>query len=182
MRRLVEDLLDLTRMERGITRLQRRVVDVVGLAGHIYRLELPEADRKGLRFTSSLPDEPIYADVDPERSTQVITNLITNALNYTPTGGTIQLIVRVPANGGGVLVQVMDSGVGIAPENLPYIFQPFYRVASAVEGAGLGLSIAREIVELHGGEIQVQSQAGVGSTFTVRLPVVSAPVALVRGS
>jgi signal transduction histidine kinase len=70
----------------------------------------------------------------------------------------------------------MDSGVGIGPDDLPFIFQPFYRVVSAVEGAGLGLSIAREIVELHGGAITVKSRLGQGSTFSVRLPVVAAPV------
>lgn len=181
MRRLVEDLLDLTRMERGITRLDKRVTDMVELAAGIYRLQYPEAERKGLHFTSDLPSAPIYADVDPERITQVITNLVTNALNYTPNGGTVALIVRPAAAGRAVLVQVRDSGVGIAAENLPHIFQPFYRVVSSVEGAGLGLSIAREIVELHGGEIQVQSQKGAGSTFTVQLPVVEAPVAVTGG-
>jgi PAS domain S-box-containing protein len=176
MRRLVEDLLDLTRMERGVTVLQRRVTDVVALVQGIYRLQLPEADRKALHFGVSLPDTPIYADIDPERITQVITNLITNALNYTPAGGTVRLsVVPSPAQ-DQAFVRVMDSGVGIGPDDLPFIFQPFYRVVSAVEGAGLGLSIAREIVELHGGAITVKSRLGQGSTFSVRLPVVAAPV------
>ncbi len=175
MGRLVEDLLDLTRMERGVTRLQRRVTDLVALSQSIYRLQLPEADRKSLHFGVSLPGAPIYADVDPERITQVITNLITNALNYTPAGGTVRLSVVPAQKQDGVLLRVMDSGVGIAPSDLPFIFQPFFRVVSTVEGAGLGLSIAREIVELHGGAIEVKSQAGQGSTFTVRLPVVAAP-------
>ncbi|MFN8377792.1 MAG: PAS domain-containing protein [Anaerolineae bacterium] len=182
MRRLVEDLLDLTRMERGITRLDKRVTNMVALTGSIYSLQLPEAERKGLKFTTSLPDVPIYADVDPERITQVITNLVTNALNYTSSGGSVQLRVCPASSGQTVLVQVEDSGVGIAAENLPHIFQPFYRVVSSVEGAGLGLSIAREIVELHGGEILVQSQKGTGSIFTVQLPVVEAPVAVARSN
>lgn len=173
MRRLVEDLLDLTRMERGVTVLQRRVTDVVALAQGIYRLQLPEADRKSLYFGVSLPDAPIYANIDPERITQVITNLITNALNYTPAGGTVRLSV-VPSPGHDqVLVRVMDSGAGIGPEDMPFIFQPFYRVVSNVEGAGLGLSIAREIVDLHGGEIEVKSRIGQGSTFSLCLPVVT---------
>lgn len=176
MRRLVEDLLDLTRMERGISRLDRRITDLVELTRSNYRLQLPEADRKGLHFTCELPDEPLYADVDPERITQVITNLITNALNYTPDGGFVTLSVTVDPGEQQVVVRVVDSGVGIAADALPYIFQPFYRVVSAVEGAGLGLSIAREIVELHGGEIGVQSTAGGGSTFTVHLPLVAGPV------
>ncbi|MBL8145365.1 MAG: PAS domain-containing protein [Anaerolineae bacterium] len=181
MRRLVEDLLDLTRMERGITRLSKRVTDMVALTDGIYRLQLPEAERKGLNFTARLPDTPIYADADPERITQVITNLVTNALNYTPAGGAVALTIHPAAAPECVLIEVQDSGVGISAESLPYIFQPFYRVASAVEGAGLGLSIAREIVELHGGEISVQSQKGTGSVFTVRLPAVEAP-AVVTGS
>lgn len=177
MRRLVEDLLDLTRMERGITRLDKRVTDVVALTASVYRLQLPEAERKGIHFVSDLADAPIYAELDPERITQVITNLVTNALNYTPAGGNVSLRVQPAAPNQGVRVEVQDSGVGIAAENLPFIFQPFYRVVSTVEGAGLGLSIAREIVELHGGEIQVQSEKGVGSTFSIRLPVIEAPPA-----
>ncbi|HYO87237.1 MAG TPA: PAS domain-containing protein, partial [Candidatus Limnocylindrales bacterium] len=181
MRRLVEDLLDLTRMERGVTQLHRRVTDVLALAQSVYRLQLPEADRKSLHFGLSLPGAPIYADIDPERITQVITNLITNALNYTPAGGTVRMSI-VPAQGReSVLIRVMDSGVGISADDLPFIFQPFYRVVSTVEGAGLGLSIAREIVELHGGSIEVKSQSRQGSTFTVRLPVVEAP-AIVTGA
>jgi len=178
MRRLVEDLLDLTRMERGITRLNKRVTDMVALTDGIFRLQLPEAERKTIQFAANLPDAPVFAEADPERMTQVITNLVTNALNYTPAGGTVTLNVCLAASGQAVLIEVQDSGVGIAAESLPYIFQPFYRVASTVEGAGLGLSIAREIVELHGGEITVQSQKGAGSTFTVRLPVVEAPAAV----
>ena len=181
MRRLVEDLLDLTRMERGITRLSKRVTDMVALTDGIYRLQLPEAERKGLHFTASLPDTPIFADADPERITQVVTNLVTNALNYTPPGGTVSLAVHRAANQPWLVIDVQDSGVGIAAESLPHIFQPFYRVASSVEGAGLGLSIAREIVELHGGEILVQSQNGAGSTFTVRLPLVEAPATITGG-
>jgi signal transduction histidine kinase len=163
-------------MERGISRLDRRITDLVELARSNYRLQLPEADRKGLHFTCELPDMPLYADIDPERITQVITNLITNGLNYTPDGGTVTLSVALDSPPQQVVIQVADSGVGIAADALPYIFQPFYRVVSAVEGAGLGLSIAREIVELHGGEITVQSRIGAGSVFTVRLPLVAGPV------
>lgn len=176
MRRLVEDLLDLTRMERGVSVLQRRVTDVVALVQGIYRLQLPEADRQSLHLGVSLPGAPVYANIDPERITQVITNLIANAINYTPSGGTVRLSVVTSPDRNHVLVRVMDSGIGISAEDLPFIFQPFYRVVSNVEGAGLGLSIAREIIELHGGEIEVKSQIRRGSTFSVHLPAINAPV------
>jgi signal transduction histidine kinase len=116
-----------------------------------------------------MPDEPIMVTGDRERLIQVITNLVTNAINYTPPGGTITLTIIVENN--TARIEVEDTGIGIAPENLPHIFQPFYRVVSAVEGTGLGLSIAKEIVEQHQGLLDVRSVPGQGSTFIITLPL-----------
>jgi len=99
----------------------------------------------------------------------VITNLVTNAINYTPANGTVNVVIR--EEDGSAQIAVEDTGIGIASENLPYIFQPFYRVVSEVEGTGLGLSIAKEIVEMHEGTLSVRSQPGKGSIFTITLPL-----------
>jgi signal transduction histidine kinase len=97
---------------------------------------------------------------------QVVTNLVTNAVNYTPTGGSVHVVVA-SGDDGDAIVYVEDTGVGIAPDHLPHIFQPFYRVGDTSEGTGLGLSITREIVEMHEGSIAVESEPGRGSRFTL---------------
>jgi len=126
----------------------------------------PEAERKGIIIASHLPDAPLHIAAAPERMMQVITNLMTNAINHTPEGGQTRISVTVEPE-DGVAIEVRDSG--ISDEHLPYIFQPFYRVGQKGGGTGLGLSITREIVERHGGTISVASEPGHGSIFTVRL-------------
>ena len=175
MKRLVEDLLDVSRFERGVIKLQHSPVVLQEVVESVLDLQRPEAERKNLRLSLKQPDEPVHVHADRERLIQVITNLVTNAINYTPSGGSI--IVRViPVYGEDDqqlrcgLVEVEDTGIGIAEEHLRHLFQPFYRVTSKVEGSGLGLSIAKEIVELHGGRMNVESQPGYGSCFTFWLP------------
>ncbi len=174
MKRLVEDLLDISRFERGIIKLEFKDVILQDLLRNVVQIQQPEAERKQLALAMKFEEAPIHVHADPERLAQVITNLIINAINYTPDGNG-QIEVRLSkvcdVTGNLALVEVEDCGVGIAEEHLPHIFQPFYRVVSQVEGAGLGLSITREIVELHGGEIEVTSRLGVGSTFRFWLPL-----------
>lgn len=178
MRRLVKDLLDISRFERGIIHLQQQMLKLQDLVAQAAALQRPEAERKGLSLSLHMIDEPIYVIVDSERIFQVITNLLTNAINYTPVGGAIKIRVQrfsiKEQDQLYALVQIEDSGIGIASEHLPHIFQPFYRVANEVEGTGLGLNIAKEIIELHGGRIGVESTPGVGSTFSFWLPAVDA--------
>ena len=178
MQRLVEDLLDMSRFERGIIHLKRGVLLLQEIIHRSASVQEPEAERKGLCFTVELPDEPLYAFVDPERVVQVITNLLTNAINYTPPGKNVTArLSRTEENGVSYgLVEVIDTGIGIAQEHLPHIFQPFYRVVSQVEGTGLGLNISKEIVELHDGKIGVESTLKQGSRFYFSLPIVPAPV------
>ena len=178
MQRLVEDLLDMSRFERGIIHLKRGVMLLQEIIHRSTSVQEPEAERKGLRFTVELPDEPLYAFVDPERVVQVITNLLTNAINYTPSGKSVTLRLSKTMDTGVPhgLVEVIDTGIGIAEEHLPHIFQPFYRVVSQVEGTGLGLNIAKEIIELHQGQIGVESVLKRGSRFYFSLPLVPAPV------
>jgi signal transduction histidine kinase len=107
-----------------------------------------------------------------------VTNLITNAINYTPAGGSISVRVVTARDRGGVpayaIVEVEDTGIGISPEHIPHLFEPFYRVQSQIDGTGLGLPISKEIVELHGGRIGVESEPGQGSRFSFWLPIIRA--------
>lgn len=167
MKRLVEDLLDRNRLERGQINVRREPVVLQDLLRRVEKLQRPEAENKPLTLEMQLTETPLLVSVDAERIIQVFTNLLTNAINYTPAGGTIRLVARVEDE--KVLVEVHDTGVGIAPEHLPHIFEPFYRVTSEVDGTGLGLSIARQIVNLHGGELSARSELGIGSCFSVSL-------------
>lgn len=173
MRRLVEDLLDISRFERGVIPLEREIMDVRQTALDVLRLQQPEAERKAVRLVGELPESPLFIQGDPQRIYQVITNLVTNAINYTPEGGTVSVKAAVEndsASGGrNVIIQVQDTGVGIAPEHLVNLFRPFYRAGEQGKGAGLGLTIAKEIVEMHGGQISVESEVGKGTSFRVRL-------------
>jgi signal transduction histidine kinase len=141
----------------------------------VARAQQAEALRKGLTLRADVPESPLVARVDEERINQVITNLVTNAINYTPIGGSVDIRLQTCENNGKVMISVEDSGVGIPPEHLPLIFQPFYRVTNEVEGTGLGLSIAKEIIEQHGGTIEVTSQPGKGSRFDIILTLAQTP-------
>ena len=175
MKKLVEDLLDISRLERGAIPLSRELLHVQPVVEGAVEVQRPEAERKNQSLTLEMPTIPCYIHADAGRLTQVITNLLTNAINYTPEGGSIRVVVEADEANNCVMIHVKDTGVGIDPDNLPHIFQPFFRVMSEVEGTGLGLSIAREIVELHEGTIEVKSTVGKGSTFTVRLGLVPQP-------
>jgi len=172
MKRLVEDLLDISRFERGVIKLNYEDIPLQQLIRTIVAVQLPEAERKQLSLTCDLPKREVRIHADSERLAQVITNLLSNAINYTPNDGKVIVHLRVKNN--RAVVEVEDTGVGISADHLPHIFQPFYRVVSQVEGSGLGLSITQEIIELHGGEIEVASQPGVGSTFRFCLPLPAA--------
>ncbi|MFN8447130.1 MAG: PAS domain S-box protein [Anaerolineae bacterium] len=168
MRQLVDDLLDISRLEHGLIPLRRQEVTIQDVIEAVITLQKPEAERNNLDLRWSLPPEPVTVSGDRERLIQVMTNLLTNAINYTPSGGAVSVTLR--GDDGSACIDVEDTGIGIAPENLPHIFQPFYRVVSEVEGTGLGLSIAKEIVELHGGALNVRSAPRHGSVFTITLP------------
>jgi len=155
--------------------------DLTALAVRVVDSFQTQALEKGVTLTTELaPDgstEPAEVlppmEVDVQRVSQVLFNLLSNALRYTPTGGTIT--VRAERVGDQVRVAVADTGEGIPPEDLPYVFERFYRAdksrARASGGSGLGLAIAKQIVEAHGGRIWVESWVGVGSTFVFTLPV-----------
>ncbi len=171
MGKLVEELLDVSRFERGVISLDRQVVDLRTLVEHAVTIEQPTAQEKGLRLAQQLPPEALEVDIDPNRIMQVLNNLVANAINYTLEGG--QIAVTATREGREAVVRVADTGIGIPPESLDQIFEPFYRVNEAVaRGTGLGLTISREIMDLHGGALTVESELEQGSTFTLRLPLV----------
>jgi PAS domain S-box-containing protein len=172
MAELVENLLDVSRFERGKIPLHRRETDLQELVNRVVRIQQADAERKGITLVIRLHPAPLLAYVDPQRMVQVITNLVGNAINYTSEGG--QIAVELETEGRRAVLRVRDTGIGIAPEMVEHIFEPFFRAEERVAiGTGLGLTIAREIVVLHGGEISVESEVGQGSTFTVKIDLLA---------
>ena len=174
MRRMLHDLLDAAQVDAG----QLRVDAVAQPAARILRqaaeLHGILADDAGVRLRVEAPEEDAEVLADPERVLQVLSNLLGNAVKFTPRGGTIVLSARVRRR--DVCFAVADPGPGIAPELLPHVFDRFRRgQASAGGGAGLGLAIARGIVQAHGGRIWARSRPGAGSTFRFTLPRPATP-------
>jgi two-component system OmpR family sensor kinase/two-component system sensor histidine kinase BaeS len=170
--RLVDDLRDLALAEAGQLRLDELPVDLAALAQVAVTNFGPAARDAGIELSLELGEEAPQVLGDADRLAQVLRNLLSNALRHTPAGGMV--VLQVGRAGGSVAVTVSDTGSGIAPEDLPYVFDRFYRGDKSRSrrggGAGLGLAIARQLVAAHGGEIGVDSQPGRGTVFTVRLP------------
>ncbi|HML23695.1 MAG TPA: GAF domain-containing protein [Aggregatilinea sp.] len=180
MAELIENMLDVSRFERGVIALYRRPVTLQPIIEDVVAIQQPEAERKGVTLGAEMPAEPLYIIADPQRFAQVITNLITNAINYTSEGGRIKVTVHTETPGVGgadtIVIQVHDTGVGIAPELLSQVFEPFFRAnEGSSTGTGLGLTIVREIINLHEGKLSVDSTLGQGSTFTIRLALAEVP-------
>jgi signal transduction histidine kinase len=168
---LVEDLLDLGRTEDGRIALRPQDTILQDIILQAVETHLPQAQLQQVDLSHDLPFDPLHSHADPNRLMQVLTNLITNALHYTPAEGKIQVTLSAEKAQQTVLICVEDTGKGIAEENLEEIFQPFFRVSEDVKGTGLGLSIAREIIDAHGGQIWVEPALGEGSCFKIRLPL-----------
>ncbi len=172
MKDLAEDLLDLSRMEHGQVSFEFEPVILQELIMPVVYTQKAEADLKKIELTSELSQIPLRIMADRKRITQVITNLVTNAINYTPENGKVSVslktITDAQTNRQYAEISVRDTGVGIAHEHVAHIFDSFYRVDEKVKGTGLGLSISQEIIELHGGNISVESRLGHGSCFKVR--------------
>jgi PAS domain S-box-containing protein len=173
---LTDDLLDMTRFERGVVRLRRELVSLGHLIADVVRSQQWDADQKGIELVMDMPEQPLYAFVDARRMMQVFTNLVVNAINYTADNGHVTVQLRDEDDPGQgqhyALIRVFDNGIGIAAEYLEQIFEPFFRASEGSgRGTGLGLSIAREVVELHGGLLTAESTPGTGSVFSVRLKI-----------
>jgi two-component system, OmpR family, sensor kinase len=169
MRKLIGALLELARLDAGQEQMKRSRFDFARTISDGIELTRPLAGERGVNIHSEMPSLEITGD--PERLAQVVTNLLSNAIQYNKAGGKVRVKLE-PQNGLAVLT-VSDTGNGIPKEDLPHIFKRFYRgdKSRTGGGAGLGLAIARAIVEAHGGVIEVSSEEEVGTAFTVRLPV-----------
>jgi histidine kinase len=171
--RLVEQLLDLSRLESGDVRLHREPVPLAPLVSQVVseiRVSRPDGS---VSLASDVPVELPPVQADRERVHQVLFNLVDNAVRFTPPGGAVT--VSAHTHNGSIEIAVADTGVGIGPEHLPRLFERFYRVDPSRSredgGTGIGLAIARSVVEAHGGHIHAESRLGTGSVFTFDLPV-----------
>lgn len=168
---IVDELLDLARMQSGRVELQQLLMSPVTLMEEAVEAHRAAAAEQGVQLGAIVLPDIGEVLVDRERLQIVFSNLLTNAIRYTPAGGRVEIHARREEE--TVRFEVTDTGEGIPPEHLPHLFEKFYRVPGAPGGsAGLGLSIAKEIVEAHGGDMGVESAVGRGSTFWFTLPVV----------
>jgi CheY-like chemotaxis protein len=179
MVRLVDDLLDVSRITRGKLIIRKHPTELTQIVRNAIDTARPVLDECQQTLTVELPDEPVYVEADSVRLAQVFSNLLNNSARYSERGKQIKLAARVLD--GQVEVRIEDQGVGIAPETLPIIFEMFSQGGSierTQSGLGVGLGLAKRLVELHSGTIEAHSEGiGQGSVFTVRLPVVPMPQA-----
>jgi PAS domain S-box-containing protein len=171
--RLVDDLLDISRITRGRVELRKELVDLAEVATRAVEAARPMIDARRHQLTYEGPPVPVLVNADPTRLTQVIGNLLNNAAKFTETGGRIRLSVGRELNAG--VVRVVDEGIGIAADMLPRIFELFAQAERTLDrsqgGLGIGLTLVRHLVEIHGGSVQAFSAGlGTGSEFVVRLP------------
>jgi signal transduction histidine kinase len=170
MVRIVDDLLDVSRITQGKVELRKERLDLSNVVNAVVELCQPALEAAGHSLTVSLPDEAVILDADAVRLTQVLTNLLNNSVKFTPTAGHIWLIVETTGEVGGhddqVRIRIRDTGVGIAAEMIPKIFELFMQGDTSLErshgGLGVGLTLVRNLVALHGGSVEVHSD-GVGS-------------------
>ena len=176
MIRMIANLLDLSKMDGGQITLQTDYVDLKRIINHIidrlvFTLE-SDSNAGNYNFVREFTTRDIYVDIDQDRMTQVIDNILNNAVKYSPDGGTIT--VKIEDNHRSVIVRISDEGLGISKQDAEKLFDRFYRVDKARSreqgGSGLGLAISKEVIELHGGSIWVDSVEGEGSTFNFELP------------
>jgi signal transduction histidine kinase len=169
---MVDDMLETARLEEGRLELRIERLDLRTLAEQAMRVMRPLASPNH-DLVLSTGTTPIEVTVDPGRVSTILTNLVHNAIKYSPRGGTVHF--RVGSDDGSAVVSVTDQGMGIAPKHMATLFTRFGRIVTAdnshIAGTGLGLYLARELARRHGGDIEARSRLGRGSTFTLRLPL-----------
>jgi two-component system sensor histidine kinase BaeS len=173
LNRLADDLQELALAEAGQLRLEHQPVAIGDMAQAAAEAVRPQVDARRLRLSLDLPPALPLVEADAHRVAQVLRNLLNNAMDFTPRGGQITIAAR--REGAFVLTEVYDTGPGIAPEHLPFVFERFYRAdksrARTTGGAGLGLAIVKQLIEAQGGRVWVNSTLGVGAAFGFALPV-----------
>jgi signal transduction histidine kinase len=172
---MTNDFLDLARLSSGRARLVRAEVDLSKLVRVAVSVVRPQARERGVSITVRAPEDLPYVHGDEQRLHQVVLNLLSNAIKYNKPEGSVTVKIRVDSQDNGyVRATVSDTGRGISDEDLEHLFDKFFRVADAqgyAQGTGLGLSIVKQIVQVHGGQMDVESELGVGSSFSFTIPV-----------
>jgi signal transduction histidine kinase len=171
MQSLLEEMLDVSRFERGVMHLNREPVQLQDLVEETVKRHQSRAEHRGIELRLQAPEDELELSADEKRISQVVNNLILNAMNHTQQDGRVEVsLTRTPENMAEL--QVKDDGVSLPPEMLEQVFQPFSTASQgAVSGTVLGLTLAKEIVQLHGGVIEVESQVDKGTVYTVLLPL-----------
>jgi len=173
--RLIENILNISRIESGVVKVVKEPLSLTGVVKQVIDVALPQARAKNQRIVERLA--PVYYQVEADHDMihQAVLNLLSNAIKYTPDGGTITLAVTVDERREIAVCDIADTGAGISSEDLPHIFDKFYRVranSKMAKGTGLGLTLVKHIIEtVHGGKLSVTSAPGSGSTFSFELPV-----------
>lgn len=169
--RLVDDLLDLSRISNGKFELRKEPIDISAAVRDAVETSRPLIEERGHELTLLLPPTPVFVDGDRTRLCQVFANLLNNSAKFTEPGGHISLIVE--KQGSDVVVTVCDNGVGISPDLLPHIFEMFMQANRSQGGLGIGLNLVRRLVEMHGGSVEVHgAESGQGTEFIVRISVI----------
>ncbi len=175
LNRLIEDILNISRIESGLTKVDKKPVSLTILMEEQLPMIKGYAEEKNIKIVSQKPIvfDQVYADKD--MLSQVVVNLLSNAVKYTPAGGSVRIETEVDGTAGIARVSVIDTGVGVPEDEVKHVFDKFYRVGankSQAKGTGLGLNLVKQIVEkVHGGRVFVTSKPGVGSTFGFELPL-----------
>jgi len=181
--RLIGDLLEVSRLDSGVVGITREAADIAGVINRVLSALGPVADKKGIKLKTDIDNELGELRGDESRIQSVVTNLVDNAIKFTPEQG--RVCVSVQQQSEELVIRVSDTGMGIPEDALPKIFDRFYRVyrpGKQIQGTGLGLAIVKKIVAMHGGRIEVASQPNQGTTFTVTLPLSTSPTLQATGT
>ena len=170
---IINTMLEIAKVDSGIVELARDRLDIREIVSEAEDLFRPVAEDKGIGIRAETPSEAVFVLGDVTRLQRVAANLLDNAIKYTPSGGSVTIEARIEAP--RAIIEVADTGVGIEDKDVPRIFNRFYRgdKSRSTAGSGLGLSLARALVQAHGGEITVASVPGRGSVFSASLPLLS---------
>jgi two-component system phosphate regulon sensor histidine kinase PhoR len=175
---LVNDILEISQLEHGTMKIVRESVDVAPLVKRILCESKPVADNKNIVLECAVGADLPSVLGDEKKIQSAMSNLVSNAIKFTPEGGKVRVCGR--QQGEELVLQVSDTGVGIPKEELPKVFERFYRVhrpGQQIQGTGLGLAIVKEVISMHGGRVEVESEPGKGTTFTVSLALAAEPSA-----
>lgn len=173
--RLIDNILNLSRIESGLVKVVKEPLNLSAVAKEVVEVARPQARGKSITLEERLAPVTHQIEADRDMICQAVMNLVSNAIKYTPDGGTVEVATFIDEAAGRAVCEVRDSGVGIPAEDLPHVFDKFYRVQAnsrMAKGTGLGLSLVKHVIEtVHGGSLGVQSRAGQGSTFRFELPL-----------